>query len=54
VTRSTSSGSGGGAIVSLLTDGGGPGIPGQVGGLVALTNVQVSRVVSVTLVVGPG
>lgn len=54
VTRSTSSGSGGGAIVSLLTDGGGPGTPGQVGGLVALTNVQVSRVVSVTLVVGPG
>ena len=54
VTRSTSSGSGGGAIVSLLTDGGGPGTPGQVGGLVALTDVAVTRVVSVTLVVGTG
>ena len=53
-TRSTSSGSGGGAIVSLLTDGGGPGTPGQVGGLVALTDVAVTRVVSVTLVVGTG
>ena len=54
VTRSTSSGSGGGAIYSLVSDGGGAGIPGQVGGLVAQTNVAVSRVVSVTLVVGPG
>lgn len=53
-TRSTSAGSGGGAIVSLLTDGGGPGTPGQAGGLVALTDVAVTRVVSVTLVVGPG
>ena len=53
-SRTASSGSGGGAIFAVLADGGSAGEPGPVGGLVAQTSTVVSRVVSMTLVVGPG
>ncbi len=52
-SRSTAAGSGGGAIYALLTDSGMGGAPGPVGGVVAETDASVSRVVSMTLVVGP-
>ena len=53
-SRSSSAGSGGGAVFALLTDGGSAGVLGEVGGLVAQTNVAVPRVVTMTVVIGPG
>lgn len=53
VRRSGSSGGGGGAIYSMLTDAGQPTATGTVGGLQATTDIGVTRVVAITLVVGP-